>query len=967
MAKRKTWQEIEEEVDRGSMAEKTKLSIDTSNKTAQRYFPQLKQMSDLLPQNKTGQALFDFQVKDLDDILAEQERQREANRLRELNEQEKEPIVTESAVSNQTSTPRNDTTQFQQLNEARIGIPNMAGSMQRVLDENMLENVWGAQIEAANQKAEQQEVKEQKPNANDILPEGFGFYEKPGDKNAFLREDYEQIDDNTVKIGKELIGKDRTLGGVRGWLTEPVPDRGYYAEKGETVPLGGCIWDLASDEMSEAEKRQFYALLGSGDVEGAQKYLKDYIHFARSADALQRYRDLLKLSDDAGLTEQILTRGEGALTYLIAQPMKITYWADVLGQNIKNAVTGENEETTKYSFGNDMMRLSESGEDAFTQDMGEVGTFLSKTGLSVANSVVNKLLDSVLPGLGGILTVAEAGAQNAYDAGQNGGDAGQQLDMAILGAGTEYASGLIPLEGISELAKSSAANEGLKSVVKSTLAQIGVEATQETATEVMDIIIDLGVMKDQSEAARYYKNYLEQNPDKGEIMALAATVLNQMGRVLGAGIGGAISGGMSKAIDLARGQHQTTQQVEDSTSNTPNIKQGTEDTASFGNNSLTEGTDAGTKNNQGLNGAESGELQTSADSVNNENTAPPADLPQTKYVPEIIGDEDVLTPDIAKKFNDALELERQMRDPENSLEFLNGQTTLESLLNESRADNPGAESETSVNNLAQTYENLDILDPDISKKFNDAIELERQMRDPKNSLEFLNDQTILESLLNENGSKESSGANPGNGAGVKRNTIDLLSPQSYAENILLGTIPQAGRLDTTKNSDPLELYFKGFDEGRTGEPFAEAAGQSGAQAQGAALDAAGIRQDADANATLSGQRAGDLEEGGESGFAKSEDDFGKLGKIVDNPNITPDWTITSVHGTERMAERGVTQGMVNNWISEGKVLKQISGNYIFISKEGAAVFTQSGKMITAYSSEYFDENMWNIIKRLFGE
>ena len=108
---------------------------------------------------------------------------------------------------------------------------------------------------------------------------------------------------------------------------------------------------------------------------------------------------------------------------------------------------------------------------------------------------------------------------------------------------------------------------------------------------------------------------------------------------------------------------------------------------------------------------------------------------------------------------------------------------------------------------------------------------------------------------------------------------------SYAENILFRTTPQvnqtddlakalgvtpqqgtapiglpeARQLEVKENGDPLELYFNGFDEGRTGEPLAEAAGQSGAQ--GAALDAAGLRQDADVGAVLSGQRTGELVEG----------------------------------------------------------------------------------------------------------
>ena len=79
-----------------------------------------------------------------------------------------------------------------------------------------------------------------------------------------------------------------------------------------------------------------------------------------------------------------------------------------------------------------------------------------------------------------------------------------------------------------------------------------------------------------------------------------------------------------------------------------------------------------------------------------------------------------------------------------------------------------------------------------------------------------------------------------------------VTPQQGTAPIAL---PEARQLEVKENGDLLELYFNGFEEGRTGEPLAEAAGQSGAQVQGVALDAAGVRQDADANAALSSQRA----------------------------------------------------------------------------------------------------------------
>jgi hypothetical protein len=105
---------------------------------------------------------------------------------------------------------------------------------------------------------------------------------------------------------------------------------------------------------------------------------------------------------------------------------------------------------------------------------------------------------------------------------------------------------------------------------------------------------------------------------------------------------------------------------------------------------------------------------------------------------------------------------------------------------------------------------------------------------------------------------------------------------------------------------------------------------------------------------------------GASNLAKIGDDFGKLGKLVKNPGIKADWANTTTHGLERMAERGVTQGMVDSWVQSGKVLQQSSGNYLYITKDGAAVLNNAGKLVTTYSSANFDSAMWEVVKKLFG-
>ena len=96
-------------------------------------------------------------------------------------------------------------------------------------------------------------------------------------------------------------------------------------------------------------------------------------------------------------------------------------------------------------------------------------------------------------------------------------------------------------------------------------------------------------------------------------------------------------------------------------------------------------------------------------------------------------------------------------------------------------------------------------------------------------------------------------------------------------------------------------------------------------------------------------------------------DFGKLGTLIPNHgNQVVNWANTTTHGMQRMAERGVTQNMVNAWVKYGQSLQQAGDKIIYITQQGAVVVDSAGKVITAYTSNYFDENMIKIVEQLFG-
>lgn len=84
-----------------------------------------------------------------------------------------------------------------------------------------------------------------------------------------------------------------------------------------------------------------------------------------------------------------------------------------------------------------------------------------------------------------------------------------------------------------------------------------------------------------------------------------------------------------------------------------------------------------------------------------------------------------------------------------------------------------------------------------------------------------------------------------------------------------------------------------------------------------------------------------------------------------NPGINVNWGIDTLHGAERLAERGITPAQVNNWVTNGKALQQAPDKWLLITEEGAAVVNSAGRLITTYSRVDYDANMLAILKQLF--
>ena len=59
-----------------------------------------------------------------------------------------------------------------------------------------------------------------------------------------------------------------------------------------------------------------------------------------------------------------------------------------------------------------------------------------------------------------------------------------------------------------------------------------------------------------------------------------------------------------------------------------------------------------------------------------------------------------------------------------------------------------------------------------------------------------------------------------------------------------------------------------------------------------------------------------------------------------------------------MNSRGITKDMVDYYVKNGKALSQNNGNkFAFVTREGVAIVTKEGKLVTTWSSDNFDNSM----------
>lgn len=248
---------------------------------------------------------------------------------------------------------------------------------------------------------------------------------------------------------------------------------------------------------------------------------------------------------------------KGTLASAATVPVSLVGGPVALMSRLKDSQnsTGRYNSLSPYTAGDALNVWSDSVRQNVGQQIAGDGSNVLRQGASILYQAGMGTVDSVAKAIVlGPTAAAATSAMGSYartlsDASEKGATSSQAVLLASAQAALDYAMDKIPLDQLAGLAKS-----GSTSALKAALKQAGIEVTTEGASFLGSQLLEMEILRENSEYQRNISNYMAQGATVQEATAqankdLAAQAGQQM---LVAGISGGVSAGVSTAIGNAR-------------------------------------------------------------------------------------------------------------------------------------------------------------------------------------------------------------------------------------------------------------------------------------------------------------------------------------------------------------------------------------------------------------------------------
>lgn len=328
---------------------------------------------------------------------------------------------------------------------------------------------------------------------------------------------------------------------------------------------GNLTWDTDTYKaMTDDEVSVYNRLAKNGKEKEAEAFLKAITPTLNARVTQNRLESAQKTAQDgvmggvgASIASSLLkpvTAAQGGIqtvyNFLTGKPIDTNapeYYASNLANTLRSSVAEKIEngvyESTKGDYTYDRTGTRRMTTEGEAKNNGKIASFLYQTGMSMADMLTMTPFGPV--GMQ-VMMSSNAGVDTMIDAKNNGATDDQAMALGIVSGAAEALFEKFSIENLFHGGVS-------KSTILAALKQGGIEASEEMATEITNILANEAIMGNQSDFNKAVAEYKAIGLDDKDSKAKALE--EKLLQVLEAGAGGFLSGfGMGAAADVMNTQ-----------------------------------------------------------------------------------------------------------------------------------------------------------------------------------------------------------------------------------------------------------------------------------------------------------------------------------------------------------------------------------------------------------------------------
>ena len=337
-------------------------------------------------------------------------------------------------------------------------------------------------------------------------------------------------------INKLVIGNKK----VADWANSLQNKVEYAFEQEAKKNVDPNDYDRRYTKLTEEERNIYNYVLAKEGNKAADEYLKSLdrdLNKRRQESVNEGVKKMANENKFAGVAANI---GSSFLTPAA--------YAETIKQNVKNKITGKEEEIDPYSSAMSPVHMNNATREGIEQNMSNGGKFMTDVGLSLLDYGAKV---GTMGGAGALLNMAAGAAgSTAQDAAARGGDPDQVLQTSTVAGLAEYVTEKMGLERLIKF--KTMPDTVKKRIVQEMVKGIGAEGSEEAVTEVINSVADIAVMGEKSNYTQGINSYMAQGLNEEEAAKRARQdIYKNVGLSFA---GGALAGGVMNAAAIGIGR-----------------------------------------------------------------------------------------------------------------------------------------------------------------------------------------------------------------------------------------------------------------------------------------------------------------------------------------------------------------------------------------------------------------------------